>query len=153
MSAFGKLLPTGFERSERSRDLAERLARVESRNITDLRDVPPFWTRARAANVEDADGNVFLDFGGAFGVSLAGHGHPFVREAIHRQTDLLLHGMGDIHPPRVKVELLEALVDLAPWADSRAILGTSGSDAVEGALKTAQLVTGRPGILAFEGSY
>ena len=153
MSRFGTLLPQGPLRSEEARQLSRRLARVESRNITDLRDVPPFWIRAEGANVEDADGNVFLDFGSAFGVSLAGHAHPVVREAIHRQTDRLVHGMGDIHPPRVKVELLEALVALAPWPDARGILGTSGSDAVESALKTAHLATGKPGILAFEGSY
>ena len=153
MRGFGSLLPTGLGSREQSRALAERLARAESRNITDLREVPTFWTRALGANVEDADGNVFLDFGGAFGVSLAGHGHPAIREAVHRQTDLLLHGMGDIHPPQVKVELLEALADLSPWADARGILGTSGSDAVESALKTVHLATGNPGILAFEGSY
>lgn len=153
MRELGKLLPTRPGPTARSGALADRLGRVESRNVTDLRESPPFWVRAQGANVEDADGNVFLDFGGAFGVSLAGHGHPSIREAIHRQTDLLLHGMGDIHPPRVKVELLEALADLSPWDDARAILGTSGSDAVESALKTAHLATGRPGILAFEGSY
>lgn len=42
---------------------------------------------------------------------------------------------------------------MMPWPDSRAILGSSGSEAVEAALKTALLATGRPGILAFEGSY
>ena len=133
--------------------LARRLSRVESRNVTFLERLPPFWTEARGAGVRDAAGNVYLDFTGAFGVAFAGHRHPRVVERIREQSGLLIHGMGDIHPPAVKVELLEALAGWMPWPESRGILGLSGSDAVEAALKTAQLATGRAGVIAFEGSY
>ena len=133
--------------------LARRLARVESRNVTFLERLPPFWTQARGASVRDAAGNVYLDFTGAFGVALAGHRHPRVVERIREQSGRLIHGMGDIHPPAVKVEFLEALAGLMPWPAPRGILGLSGSDAVEAALKTAQLATGRAGVIAFEGSY
>jgi len=136
-----------------NRDLAERLSGVESRNVTFLRPPPPFWTDAEGATVRDAAGNTYLDFTGAFGVALAGHRHPLVAERIAAQAGRLIHGMGDIHPPAVKVELLEALAALMPWPDTRTILGLSGSDAVEAALKTAQLATGRHGIIAFAGSY
>ena len=133
--------------------MARRLARVESRNVTFLERLPPFWTQARGASVRDAAGNVYLDFTGAFGVALAGHRHPRVVERIREQSGRLIHGMGDIHPPAVKVEFLEALAGLMPWPAPRGILGLSGSDAVEAALKTAQLATGRAGVIAFEGSY
>ncbi len=136
-----------------NRDLAERLSRVESRNVTSLRPVPPFWTEAAGATVVDADGNRYLDFTGAFGVALAGHRHPRVIERIRAQADRLVHGMGDVHPPAIKVEFLEALAEMMPWSRSRTVLGITGSDAVEAALKTAQLATGRTGIVAFEGSY
>lgn len=136
-----------------NRDLAERLSGVESRNVTFLRPPPPFWTEAEGATVRDAAGNTYLDFTGAFGVALAGHRHPLVVERIEAQARRLVHGMGDIHPPAVKVEFLEALAALMPWPETRTILGLSGSDAVEAALKTAQLATGRHGIIAFEGSY
>lgn len=132
---------------------ADRLSRVESRNVTSRESPPPFWTDAEGARVRDADGREYLDFTGAFGVAFAGHRHPLVVERIRAQTERLLHGMGDVHPPTVKVEFLEALTALMPWPETRAILGTSGSDAVEAALKTAQLATGRPGIVAFEGAY
>ncbi|MEX0836890.1 MAG: aminotransferase class III-fold pyridoxal phosphate-dependent enzyme, partial [Gemmatimonadota bacterium] len=59
----------------------------------------------------------------------------------------------DIHPPRVKLDLLERLAALAPWQESRTVLSSTGSESVETALKTAQIATGRPGILAFEGAY
>lgn len=138
----------------RSLEMARRLSRVESRNITHLTSsFPVFWEAAKGANVRDVDGNVYLDLTGAFGVSVAGHGNPAVVERIRDQAGRLVHGMGDVHPPTRKVEFLEALARLAPWPESRAILGSSGSEAVEAALKTALMATGRPGIVAFDGSY
>jgi 4-aminobutyrate aminotransferase/(S)-3-amino-2-methylpropionate transaminase len=62
--------------------------------------------------------------------------------------------MGDVHPAAVKVALLEALAARFPGGGpARAVLGSSGSDAVEVALKTALLATGRAGVVAFEGAY
>lgn len=143
-----------------SRDLAARLARVESRNVTALDPVPIFWERAIGANLWDVDGNRFVDLTAAFGVTNVGHAHPDVVRAITDQAQSLLHGMGDVHPPRIKVELLERLVQLYPRGNAsnppvaaRAALSSSGSDAIETALKTAILATKRPGVLAFEGAY
>ncbi len=142
-----------------SRALAERLARVESRNVTALDPVPIFWERAQGANLWDVDGNRFVDLTAAFGVANVGHAQADVAAAVARQAATLLHGMGDVHPPRVKVELLERLATIYPRGDhaqtpaTRTVLSSSGSDAVETAIKTALLATGRPGILAFEGAY
>ncbi|MEM7409871.1 MAG: aspartate aminotransferase family protein [Myxococcota bacterium] len=139
----------------RSRALAERLAAVESRNVTCLEpEAPIFWERAQGANVWDVDGNRFVDLSGAFGVANAGHAHPEVVAAVARQSEQLMHGMGDVHPSAVKVELLEALAARFPGGGpARAVLGSSGSDAVEAALKTALLATGKSDVLAFEGGY
>lgn len=138
-----------------SRAWAGRLARVESRNVTALApEAPIFWERASGSNVWDADGNRFVDLGAGFGVANVGHAHPRVVSALREQSKRLLHAMGDLHPATVKVELLEALVRRFPGGGpARAVLGSSGSDAVECALKTAQLATGRPGVVAFEGAY
>ena len=142
-----------------SRSLAARLAKVESRNVTTLDPVPIFWERAFFANLWDVDGNRFVDLTAGFGVANVGHSHPEIVLAISSQAETLLHGMGDVHPPRVKVELLERLSTLYPRGgasrppDIRCVLSSSGSDAVETAIKTALLATGRPGILAFEGAY
>ena len=139
----------------RSLALAKRLRDVESRNVTCLEPDPPiFWERAAGANVWDVDGNRYVDLSGAFGVSNVGHAHPRVVAAVAEQAAKLLHGMGDVHPSAVKVELLEALTRLFPGGGpARAVLGSSGSDAVEAALKTAALATGRSGVVAFDGAY
>jgi 4-aminobutyrate aminotransferase-like enzyme len=127
---------------------------VESPNVTLLtEDFPAFWEEARGSNVWDADGNRYVDLTAGFAVASVGHAHPRVREALRDQAGRLVHGMGDVHPPARKVELLERLADLSPFPEPRTILGVTGSDAVEAALKTAALRTGRPGALAFTGGY
>jgi 4-aminobutyrate aminotransferase/(S)-3-amino-2-methylpropionate transaminase len=139
----------------RSRELATRLARVESRDVTCLAPDPPiFWERAAGSNVWDVDGNRYVDLGAGFGVANVGHAHLRVVDAIAAQSARLLHAMGDVHPAAVKVELLERLAALFPGrGPARATLGSSGSDAVEIALETALLATGRAGVVAFEGAY
>jgi 4-aminobutyrate aminotransferase/(S)-3-amino-2-methylpropionate transaminase len=128
---------------------------VESRGVTCTEPAPPvFWARAAGANVWDVDGNLYVDLTAGFGVAVAGHGHPGVVAAVRAQAGELLHALGDAQPAAVKLELLEALAALYPGGGAaRAILGSSGSDAVEAALKTAQLATGRAGVVAFEGAY
>lgn len=137
----------------RSRALADRLARVESPNITALEPGPIFWTDARGAAVRDADDNVYIDLTAGFGVAHAGHAAAPVAQAIANQAARLAHGLGDVHPPEPKVRLLERLAAIAPGDLSMSILASSGAEAVEAALKTAALRTGRTGIIAFEGAY
>ena len=138
----------------KSRELARELRRFESPNVTYLADdFPVFWAEAAGANVRDADGNVYVDLTAAFAVSGAGHAHPRIVAAIREQAGRLIHGMGDVHPPAVKVELLRALAGVAPGGLRRSILANSGAEAVEAALKTVALATGRPRVLAFHGGY
>ena len=142
----------------RSHALAARLRRHESRNVTFLADdFPVFWQRAEGVNVWDADGNRFLDLTSAFGVSGLGHSNAGVRAALVAQSGELLHAMGDVHPTELKAELCARLSALTyeRWGagDGKVVLSSSGSDAVETALKTALLRTGKAGVIAFTGGY
>ncbi len=142
----------------RSLALAEKLRRHESRNVTFLADdFPVFWQRAHDVNVWDADGNRFLDLTSAFGVSGLGHTNAAVRAALVAQAGELLHAMGDVHPTELKAELCARLSALTfeRWGagDGKTVLSSSGSDAVETALKTALLRTGKAGVIAFTGGY
>ena len=120
-------------------------------------DFPVFWRRAEGTNVWDEDGNRFLDFTSAFGVSGLGHGNLKVRSAIVAQSAELLHAMGDVHPTALKVDLCERLSALTfeRWGagPGKVILGNSGFEAIEAALKTSLLHSGKPGVLAFTGGY
>ncbi|HYW05699.1 MAG TPA: aspartate aminotransferase family protein [Longimicrobium sp.] len=134
--------------------LAAELARWESPNVTYLADdFPVFWDAALGANVRDVDGNVFVDLTSAFAVAGPGHAHPRIVAAVQAQAARLMHGMGDVHPPAIKVELLRALAEVAPGGLCRSILASSGAEAVEAALKTAAVATGKPRVLAFQGGY
>ncbi len=133
--------------------MAERLARVECPEVTYLTVAPVFWQQSSGANVYDVDGNRLVDLLGGFGASSLGHAHKEVVEAIAQQAAQLPNVLGDVFPAALKVDLLEAVERVLPGDLGCAILSANGSDAVESALKTALMVTGKPGVIAFEGAY
>ncbi len=146
-----------------SQRLVETLARYECPAITARRarrreqsgvdQDPVVWSRAAGANVWDADDNRFVDLTAAFAVMGVGHGHPAVVAAARAQADLLIHGMGDVFPNAPRIHLMERLAQLAPGDLQHSILALTGAGAVEAALKTAAIATGRPGVIAFHGAY
>jgi acetylornithine/succinyldiaminopimelate/putrescine aminotransferase len=86
-------------------------------------------------------------------VSLLGHRHPAVVEAAQRQSAQLVHAMGDAFPDVRRIALLEALAGIAPPGLEVAILGLSGSDAIDAAIKTAVVATGRTGVVVVRRGY
>lgn len=116
-------------------------------------DDPIVWRAAVGANVEDVDGNRFIDLTSGFGVAFVGHRHPTIVRAAAEQAELLVHGMGDAFPDAARINLCETLADIAPGDLSVSILGLSGSDAIDAARKTAVLATGKSGVVAFGAGY
>ena len=156
-------------RSTRSSTL-ELLRTYESQNVTFIDSDgswPIVWERARGVHVWDERGKRYLDLTAAFGVAACGHANPRVVAAGRRQMGGLLHAMGDVHPHRLKAELARELsrVTFERWSATgdpgsrgsvllgKTIFCTSGFEAVEAALKTAMLATGKPGVIAFENAY
>ena len=133
----------------------------ESPNVTFMEpdgSWPIVWERARGVNVWDSAGKQYLDLTAAFGVATAGHANAKVVKAGQRQMGTLLHAMGDVHPHALKAELARELSRLTfeRWTQQetgKVIFSNSGFEAVESALKTAILATGRRGIIAFAGAY
>ena len=114
---------------------------------------PVVWTRAQGANVWDVDGNRLVDLCAGFGVAAVGHAHPNVVAAGQEQLARMPHAMGDAFPADRKAQLIDKLAELLP-GDLRGItLGCSGSDAVEAALKSAVLATGRSNFISFDAGY
>ncbi len=111
------------------------------------------FATAKGSNVEDVDGNRYVDLAAGFGALLLGHGHPSHLRVVELASARLLQALGDVHPSDAKIALLERLSGLFPEPGARVILGQSGADAVTAALKTSLLATGRPGVLAFRGGY
>jgi len=141
-----------------SLELSGKLREHESRNVTYIDPSwPVFWDRAEGTNVWDVDGNRFLDFTSAFGVAGLGHRNSEVVAAMQAQSGKLLHGMGDVHPTALKVDLCARLSEMTfeRWGagKGKVVLSNSGFEAIESALKTARLATGKAGILAFSNGY
>jgi len=140
----------------RSRALAAELRKWEAPHVTFVAEdgsFPVFWERGDGCLIEDADGNRLLDLTAAFGVAALGHGAPVIADAIARQAKRLVHGMGDVHPTEAKVALARRIADFTPDGLDVSQFGSSGGDAVEIALKTARLATGKSGVIAFSGGY
>ncbi len=145
----------------KSREAVALLRAYESPNITFIEpdgSWPIVWERARGLYVWDADGKKYLDLTAAFGVAAAGHANPRVVKAGQRQMARLLHAMGDVHPHALKGRLARELSRLTferwqPGTSGKTIFCNSGFEAVEAALKTALLATGKAGVIAFEGAY
>jgi 4-aminobutyrate aminotransferase-like enzyme len=154
------------------------LRAYESRNVTFIEpdgSWPIVWKHAKGVHVWDADGKKYLDLTAAFGVAGTGHTNRRVVGAGQRQMATLLHAMGDVHPHALKAQLARELSRLTfeRWrlesqvqspksklarrrtvgTAGRTIFCNSGFEAVEAALKTALLATGKPGVIAFEGAY
>jgi 4-aminobutyrate aminotransferase / (S)-3-amino-2-methylpropionate transaminase / 5-aminovalerate transaminase len=102
------------------------------------------WAKAEGCRVWDAEGHELIDLTGGFGVTALGHRNPRVTDAITAAP--VVHALGDLAEAEVTQRFREAL----PWP---AKLGVTGEDAVEIALRTALLATGRPGLVAFHGAY
>lgn len=134
--------------------LLKLLSDHESPNVTYVGgSFPLFVSKAKGAFVYDHQGRRYDDFTSFFGVCFLGHNDAQVNAAVRKQMGACVHGMGDIHPPAVKVELLKALLAFLPWRGYKGILSTTGSEAMESAIKTALVATGRDELVAFRGGY
>ncbi|MEX1296290.1 MAG: aminotransferase class III-fold pyridoxal phosphate-dependent enzyme, partial [Candidatus Limnocylindrales bacterium] len=110
--------------------------------------------RGQGAEVEDIDGNVFVDFCAGIAVNSTGHSHPAVIRAIKDQADELVHySASDFYPP-IYARLCEAIAETVPISGAvRVYLGNSGAEAVEASLKLARAHSGRHAVVSFLGGF
>lgn len=111
------------------------------------------WSHGIGHRLYDTAGRGYLDFANGIAVTALGHAHPRVLAAIHEQVDRLMgpvHAIGFSEPT---VRLAERLAATFPEPLDTVLFLNSGSEAIDGALKLARRVTGRPGIIAFRGAF
>lgn len=101
----------------------------------------------------DIEGRRYLDFGSGIAVTNVGHCHPAVVEAVVEQARTLMHTSVVAHHQR-SIELAERIGGLMPFLESpQVFFCNSGAEAVDGSLKLARKVTGRPGVIAFRRAF
>ena len=110
--------------------------------------------RAEGVYLYKPDGTPILDFNSGISVSSIGHNQPSVVEAVREQAGMYMHTMvyGE-HIQTPQVDLARALSDLLPDRLDMVYFVNSGSEAIEGAMKLAKRVTGKPDIVAARNAY
>jgi len=110
--------------------------------------------KAEGCELTDVSGKKYIDLIGGISVANTGHRHPKVVAAIRKQLDEYMHVMvyGEfVQSPQVQYAKL--LTEHLPPALNAVYFTNSGAEAVEGAMKLAKRITGRPEIAAFNTSY
>ena len=132
--------------------LLEARARFVARGVATPRLVV---ARAAGAQVEAADGRVYLDFAGGIACQNTGHGFAPVVAAIHGQVDRFLHQCFMVGTYEPYVEVCRRLAELSPCVgeSQKSILVNSGAEAVENAVKIARAATGRAAVVVFENGF
>ncbi|MFN2269196.1 MAG: acetyl ornithine aminotransferase family protein [Anaerolineae bacterium] len=118
------------------------------------RGYPFVIARGEGAWAWDVDGNKFLDLTTGIAVTVVGHSHPRVVEAIRDQAGKFIHMSGTDFYYELQVQLAARLERIAPGdAPKRVHYTNSGAESVEAALKLARYETRRPRFLAFMGGF
>jgi len=115
-----------------------------------------FVARAEGTRVWDVGGKEYLDFTSGIGVLNTGHRHPRVVRAVHEQIERVMHTCFQVTMYEPYVELaarLCALVGDSPHNPCKAALFTTGTEAIENAIKVARAYTKRPAVVAFSGGF
>jgi glutamate-1-semialdehyde 2,1-aminomutase len=111
--------------------------------------VPLYFSGGRGARLTDVDGNEYIDYVLAWGPMILGYAHPAVVGAVRRAAEGP-HCFGQQH--ELEIEVAEKICAAVPCAE-RVAFTSSGSEAVQLALRLARAHTKRPLILKFEGHY
>src|SRR5690606_4428588 len=108
---------------------------------------PDFIKPPGTTVIGGVEANLFIDFAGGIAVLNTGHRHPKVIEAVKRQLDLYTHTCFQVVAYEPYVALCEKINSLVPGDfPKKTLLVTTGSEAVENAVKIARAATGRAGV-------
>ena len=121
----------------KARAILERMRAVEGAGLRTSAGDPLVVDRASGSTLIDPDGNAFTDLAGSFAAATIGHSHPDVTAAVSAQIGVASHvASAAVSEQRVAFE--EDLLAIAPAGLDRVLLGISGADANDTALKLAR---------------
>src|SRR5262245_35283593 len=111
------------------------------------------WARAEGAYLYDDKGRRYLDMLGGFGMFNVGRSNPRVREALVEALGLDLPGAVQLGASPLPPLLAEAILARTPPRLERVLFTSSGTEAVEAALKLGRAATGRPRVVSLEHAF
>ena len=150
---------TRQEQHAESAALIERAKRVTPGGINstsrtqmmeDRSGNPVCFEEAKGAEIVDRSGNRYIDYNNGWGPVILGHCDDAVNEAVAAATERRdIIGMST---SELEVRAAELVAERVPSAD-KVQFGTTGSEVVAHAIRTARAVTGREKIVKFQGNY
>jgi ornithine--oxo-acid transaminase len=111
------------------------------------------WSRAEGQYLYDADGNRYLDLLGGFGMFNAGRNNPRIRAALVEALELDTPGSVQLGVSLLPGLLAEELLKRTPARLARVLFTSSGTEAVEAALKLGRAATGRSRVISTEHGF
>ncbi len=111
--------------------------------------IPRFIRSASGAEIEDVDGNRYIDYCMSWGPLIFGHQDPEVKASV---LSALGRGWSYGATEPYSLELAELITENLPWVQKIRFVN-SGTEAVISALRVARAATGRNKILKFDGCY
>jgi len=133
-------------------ELADLRAKYVPRGITSAHAVTA--DRAQGSELWDVSGKRYIDFAGGIGVMNVGHAHPRVMKAVHEQLQRATHTSFQVVQYESYLRLAERLCEVAPiQGPKKAVVFSTGAEAIENAVKIARAATGRPAVVSFRGGF
>jgi ornithine--oxo-acid transaminase len=111
------------------------------------------WVRAEGAHLYDAEGHRFLDWLGGFGMYNVGRNNPGVRDALVEALSLDTPGRLGLGVNPLGALLADALLARMPTGLGRVLFTSSGTEAVEAAIKVGRAATGRSRVVSVERGF
>ena len=110
---------------------------------------PRFIRSARGATITDVDGNTYIDYVGSWGPMILGHADEEVVAALQ---EVAAKGTSFGAPTELEISLAQEVIDAVPSIEMVRMV-SSGTEATMAAIRLARGVTGRTGLVKFEGCY
>ncbi len=108
--------------------------------------------RGAGSWVYTAEGRRFLDLYGGHAVAIAGHCHPRIVEALRRQSEKLVF-YSNLAYNSERAMAARQLINVAPRGIEQVFFVNSGAEANENAIQMARRMTGRSGLISFQGGF
>ncbi|PTX42472.1 4-aminobutyrate aminotransferase [Christiangramia gaetbulicola] len=141
-----------IEQKSQSEELLERRKNIVANGVGVFNTATV--KEAKGAIITDVDGRKLIDFAGGIGVVNAGHCPEPVVEAIREQAGKYLHTSFNVVTYEPYIKLCEELAEILPHGEkTKAMLISTGAEAVENAIKIARQATKRPAVLCYTEAY
>ena len=115
--------------------------------------VPVVFERAEGAVVFGEDGRKYMDCFAGISVTAVGHSNPEVIEAAKAQLDKYIHCCSYVYYSKPMADLAEKLAQITPGRLKKSFFGSSGAEAMEGAMRMARIYTGKREFIALQASF